>query len=252
MAYYSDIEHIKTAFLEKGLNEWELYSGTKTTRPNVDQKFRFLIDESAEGVELEESYNQLEDVLNRVSYKGGKAVLMLGNKDEKPAFVMPILLSKHTMTTPPEFDTGQRGGYNQGTSLGARSLNETLADKMRIYDLERQLENSGGGDVWSQIGNTIIEKIDPNMIVLAVSNLIAGITGKSIEMPKPAPTEPAKVGSIPAADNRSEDELEESIERLMQTVSSNLNDDPEKMKKLFENLEAMVRTNPAMLKQLAQ
>lgn len=250
MAYYSDLEHIKSVFFEKEIPDWEFYRGTNTNRPPVEKRFTRLIDESPEGAGLDESWNQLEDVLNRVSYKGGKAVLFLGQKGEQPAFALPISLSKHTMSQPPTFATGQRGGISsqQYYSVGARSYDQTLADKMKIYDLERQLQDGQGGDMWSQIGQTLLERIDPNTIVLAVSNLISSLTGKPVTAPNIQMKEqPEKIGQ--KADG---EELEESIERLMQTISQNLDDDPEKMKKLFDNLSRMVETNPGMIKQLSQ
>lgn len=249
MAYYSDLEHIKAVFFEKEIPDWEFYRGTNINKPPVEKRFSRLIDESPEGAGIDESWNQLEDVLNRVSYKGGKAVLFLGPKGETPVFALPISLSKHTMSQPPTFATGQRGGISsqQYYSVGARGFSETLDDKMRIYDLERQLE-SGSGDMWTQIGQSVLEKIDPNTIALALSNLITGLTGKPVQMPniQAAQQTAPKVGAA------SEDDLEGAIENLMGTVSNALGDDPEKMKRLFDNLDTMIKTNPAILKQLAQ
>ena len=253
MAYYSDLEHIKSAFFEKEIPDWEFYRGTNTNKPPVEKRFTRLIDESPEGAGLDESWNQLEDVLNRVSYKGGKAVLFLGPKGEHPVFAIPISLSKHTMSQPPTFATGQRGGISsqQYYSVGARSVDQTLADKMRIYDLEHQLQNDQGGDMWSQIGQTLLERIDPNTIVLAVSNLISSLTGKPL-MPTPITQSNTSGEQYKVGQKADGEDLEESIERLMQTISQNLDDDPDRMKKLFDNLERMVATNPAMIKQLSQ
>lgn len=252
MAYYSDLEHIKSVFFEKDIPDWEFYRGTNTNRPPIEKRFTRLIDESPDGASIDESWNQLEDVLNRISYKGGKTVLFLGPKGDTPVFAIPISLSKHTMSEPPVFATGQRGGItsHQFTGIGARSYNETLSDKMRIYDLERQLEASGQGDIWTQIGNTVLDKIDPNTIVLALSNLVSTLTGKGPIMPI-QPTQPTQIHGTKETDSDSE-ELEQTIERLMETLSVNLDNDPAKMKRLFENLEMMIKTNPAMIKQLSQ
>lgn len=250
MAYYSEIENIRAAFFQKEQPEWEFFRGTNTNKPLHEKKAQRLIDESPDGAGLDESWNYLEEVLNRISYKGGKAVLFVGPKEENASFVMPISLSKHTMSEPPVFATGQRGGlhYGQGAGIGARSYDQTLSDKMKIYDLERRLEDAQFSGTWSAIGQTLLEKIDPNTIVLALSNLISGLTGKNINIPTMEEKKPT-AGEI---GGKAEEQLENSIERLMETISRQFNNDPEKMKKLFDGLNDMVEKNPAILKQLAQ
>jgi len=239
MAFYSNIQDVKEVFFKKSIPDWELYNGKPRNRPGESTRYKYLLSES-ESDDLNSSWLELEDSLNRISAKGGNGTLFLGHKDKAPVLLVPIRFSTETMTR----QTGTRQGIN-----GIRSMGETLEDKMKIYDLQRRLddiENANTG-VWDTIGQSVAERIDPNTIVNAVSMLIASLAGKS-------GVNGVQNSVIPTAsegDNTTDrtEPVSQSIEDIVNVLNQELGSE-EETAKFLSRMAEMIRQNPAIIKNL--
>lgn len=242
MAYYSSIDDIREKFEELNAEQWQLYNGKAKNRPKPEVKYRFLLDEYT-GNGSEESFSHLENVLNRVSLKGGNATLFIGRDDQTPVLIMPISLSSKTTTRQV---AGQVAGQ-AGAMPGIRGFNDTLSDKLAIYDLQRKLadmENASQGSFLERIGERVLDNISPDLLVAGITAIISKVAGVPVQMPaavQGAPTAGAQTDFTPG--------LDESIDRLVDALSGSFEDERE-MIQFIDKMTNTVKNNPAILKQL--
>lgn len=240
MAFYSNIEDVKEVFLKKDVPDWELYNGKPRNRPGESTRYKYLLSESSSD-DLHSSWLELEEALNRVSAKGGNGTLFLGPKDQTPVLLLPIRFSVQTMT--------RQTGNNSAGVTGIRSMNETLEDKMKIYDLQRRLEDveNASGGIWDSIGQSVAEKIDPNTIVNAVTMLITSMAGKANVNGTQDVSQPIEnvnneiAGELPA--------VSDSVNEIVSVLNNELGDEKESAKFLSRMAE-MIKQNPAIIKNL--
>lgn len=242
MAYYSSIEDIREKFEELSAEQWQLYNGKAKNRPKPEVKYRFLLDEYREGG-TEDAFNHLENTLNRVSLKGGNATLFIGPDDQTPVLVMPIALSNKTTTR--QVAGTQVTGMNQ--QAGYRNFNDTLSDKLAIYDLQKKIadmENSSSGSFIERIGERVLDNISPDLLVAGLTAIISKVAGVPVQMP-------AAVQGAPAADQQTDftPGLDDAVDRLIDALSGSFDDERE-MIQFIDKMTNTVKNNPAILKQL--
>jgi len=236
LAYYNEIDDIKEVFFAKDLPNWELYNGRIKNRPAGDRKIPNLID-SFGGDDISQSWDSLEGTLNRVSAKGGNAMLFLGPIHDKPKFAIPISLSTKTMTR-------QTGQQNNGAYIGARSVGDTIADKMKIYDLERRIQDMEGsrqGSFWEQIGERFAQEIDPNTVVGMITGLLTQ------NMPS---VQPNINGSPPVEmpESENDESIDNAINEMVELLESNMS--KAEMLRFLNKTTAAIKANPELIKNL--
>lgn len=261
MASYSHLSHIRDAFLSIDLPTWELYAGKKSDRPQEVHKYKSFIDGSGQGLDIEDSLTQLERVLNQISYKGGTATLMLGEKDEAPKRIMHIALSRHTMNEPPVVG---KGASEYASIGGAKGIESMVADKMRIYDLEHRLmaAEAPRGSIGSQLIDKILSEVDVNTLVPVAVSMINGLLGgkganlgaaimpnQNIQQQSKANQQSDK-GEGTEIGGGEEVRLENSVEELLGTIALNMEGDADRMAKFLNKMNEVIKTNPEVLKQL--
>lgn len=156
---------------------------------------------------------------------------------------MPIALSSKT-TTRQVAGTQVTGMNNQA---GYRNFNDTLSDKLAIYDLQKKIadmENSSSGSFLERIGERVLDNISPDLLVAGLTAIISKVAGVPVQMP-------ASVQGAPAADQQTDftPGLDDAVDRLIDALSGSFDNERE-MIQFIDKMTNTVKNNPAILKQL--
>jgi hypothetical protein len=256
MAFYSTLEDIKAGFFDGENPNWELHNGKPAVRPTGGTRYKTLIAESEDGDSMEQSWQRLENALDRISAKGGNAIVYIGDKEEDPVFSIPISLSTKTSSRGPGSSQEGPYRYNQLAGLGLPYDIKTAIEKEReLWELKKTVEElqAGTGSVWEQIGQKIIESVDVNALISGLMGFASQVSGKGQNSPQAEQQPPTM--SIQKPDTEAspgatihDEEIEDKVDNLLDELEKHM--DKQEMRKFLDNITQVVKTNPGMLKSL--
>jgi len=180
--YYDNIDDIREVFKEfcdgGGPTTWVLVDG-KGTASYPKTATNTLYRQNA-NLDIRESWQILEGKLQAFQRRGGYGKLYVGDKDNHIQF--PIYF--------PHLSEQNQGG--QGAALGGvpgLGFREALQDKMRIYELERKVEEmSQGPRAEGFVGRIADRFLEDENFVPAITNLTQVLLAKlsGAQLPPPS------------------------------------------------------------------
>lgn len=259
MAFYSNISDIRETFFEHSPKAWEMHNGKPSQRPSAG-RYKSLIAESDDSDDLESSWGRLESALDRVSPKGGNAMIyFFREKDNDPFLSVPVSLSLKTSTRQNETEerrsriSGSPGLYGLPYDL------KTAIEKEReLWELKKQVEDMQGaqpGGIWEQIGQKIISEIDVNSLVNTIVGIVARVGAKpennipQFQFQAQPPPQPQAIPEHLTDDGNDEpDEIEEKAIDLIESLENHMS--RKELSEFLGKLKKTVDENPAVLKMI--
>lgn len=236
--YYDNIQDIKDVFQEftqgGGKTTWVLVDG-KGTASFPKTATNTLYRQNAD-LDVRESWQILQGKLEAFQRRGGYGKLYLGDKDSHIQF--PIYFPHLS-----EQSQGQGAALGGVPGLGFR---EALQDKMRIYELERKVEDLSQGPRAEGIMGRLADRfLEDENFVPAVSQiaqvLLAKLAGQAASVAAVGEGAPDPSGPQVGAPSFEE--------RFFYTIREGFDDERE-MKEYLTKVAAIFRQNPRIAKSL--
>lgn len=257
MAFYSILSDIRETFFEHSPKSWEMHNGKPSQRPSAG-RYKSLIAESDDSDDLESSWGRLESALDRVSPKGGNAMIyFFREKDNDPFLSVPVSLSLKTSTRQNE-PTERQSRIGAGPGLYGLPYDlKTALDKEReLWDLKKQIEemqSAQPGGIWEQIGQKIISEIDVNSLVNTLVGIVAKVGAKPEnnfpQFQVQVPTQPQVIPQHATDTGEDEpDEIEEKTIDLLESLENHMS--KKELSEFLGKLKKTVDENPAVLKMI--
>lgn len=257
MAFYSNIQDIRETFFEHSPKSWEMHNGKPSQRPTAG-RYKSLIAESDDADDLESSWGRLENALDRVSPKGGNAMIyFFREKDNDPFLSVPVSLSTKTSSRggeEPERRARLSGPGLYGLPYDLKTAIEKERELWELKKLVEEMQNSQPGGIWEQIGQKLISEIDVNSLVNTIVGIVAKVGARPDtnypQFQAQTPTTPPQVIPQHATDTGEDepDEIEEKTIDLLESLENHMS--RKELSEFLEKLKKTVDENPAVLKMI--
>lgn len=234
VGYISNFEDLYNWFMERESPKFTVFHGTSP-------KGRRYFLRQQEDIEMEEAYRILHDNLSRVAPAGGIYTIQLQNMGQGHGDTVCFSLTQ---------SQGQANSINGLPSIAGKTpqqyIEESIRTQIRIYDLERQIEDlHAQQDAKTGIGERILNgiinhpKLDPNTIMMVMGNLINQLSASLT----PAAKKAANVGVSGFPDNAQQ--MVETQQRLAAALEKISGHFPNYVE-MLENLAVALDKNPAL------
>lgn len=239
--YYDNIQDIKEVFDEftrgGGASSWILVDGKGTA--GYPKRGSNVLYRQGDDIHPGESWNILHGKLTSFQNRGGYAKLYVGNAENHIQF--PIYF--------PHLNERQQGGSVGIGGAPGLGFQQALNDKMRIYELERKIEDLANqpraGGILERVGERVLE--DENFLPAATQLLTALVTRVSGQQPQGISPQ-----GTPAIEGRHDPDGGAAggfEERFFYTIRDGFTDEGE-MREYLTKVAAFFVKNPNMAKQV--